>query len=53
MYQTEIVTVCFYCSMMCRTGFATPSAMFCISTKAKVSDGVANPVRQMYMGHKA
>jgi len=27
---------------MCRTGFATPSAMFCISTKAKVSDGVAN-----------
>ncbi|RLC04753.1 MAG: hypothetical protein DRI57_28035 [Deltaproteobacteria bacterium] len=25
MHQSEIVTVCFYLSMMCRTGLQTPS----------------------------
>jgi len=38
---------------ICRTGFATLSAMFCISTKAKVSDGIANPVRQSWSDKNA
>ena len=33
--------------VLCRTGFATPSAMFCLFCRTSLPDGVCNPVRNV------